>query len=237
MLVGLVVLTAVPALVGLVVRPHVYVADHALIELGVRRVLDGSPPEVGVYSRYGWYHPGPVIYYLLAVPYLLFGRSQVALQLGALVVATGSLLGIVLLLRRLRGTGVALAGLAVCLLYLHLLPAGFETDFWNPDLPVLPFLLACVLCWSAVDGLRWALPAALVLLSACVQMHIGYLLPAGVAVVVTVASLAATRLPLRGPGRSGALEQVAPGSSAPGGRGRSPWCSWSRCGRRRWSSS
>ena len=192
-LVAIVLLSAIPPLVGVLVQPKYLVGDHSLIELGVRDVLDGSPPDVGVYSRYGWYHPGPTIYYLLAVPYLLFGRSSAALQIGALGISTASLLGVVLLLRRLRGLGVALAGLAICLLYLHLLPAGLRSDYWNPYLPLLPFLLACVLCWAAVDGLRWGFPAALVLLSACVQMHVGYL-PGAVAVVaVTVPALLFTR--------------------------------------------
>ena len=60
------------------------VGDEALIEMRVRDV-PGHMPLLGVYSRFGWSHPGPLQFLLLAVPYRLLGQSSAALLVGALV--------------------------------------------------------------------------------------------------------------------------------------------------------
>src|SRR5690348_17774394 len=39
---------------------------------------------VGPYSRYGWHHPGPLYFYLLAPVYTLAGKSTPGLSAGAL---------------------------------------------------------------------------------------------------------------------------------------------------------
>src|SRR5680860_1027242 len=58
-------------------------SDWALLEL---RVRDVGLHEVftGPYSRFGWFHPGPLVFYLLAVPYRLLGSSSAGLMVGAL---------------------------------------------------------------------------------------------------------------------------------------------------------
>src|SRR5690349_14036789 len=50
-------------------------ADIALIELGIRDV-GRHVVLLGVYSRFGWRHPGPMLFYLLAIPYWLTGGSS-----------------------------------------------------------------------------------------------------------------------------------------------------------------
>ena len=154
--------------------PYSPLRDHALIELGLRRLAEGQPPEVGVFSRFGWYHPGPALYYVLSVPYLLVGQRSIALPIGALVVNAACLLGVAFLVRRHRGLVSALWALLVCLVFLRQLEHGILVDAWNPYLPVLPFFFAVLLCWAALYGDRWALPVAVVVLSACVQAHVGY---------------------------------------------------------------
>ena len=44
--------------------------DVALTEISVRDVGGAHTPLFGVYSRYGWHHPGPLLFYVLgrAVP-------------------------------------------------------------------------------------------------------------------------------------------------------------------------
>jgi len=159
------------------------------MELGVRRVADGHPPTVGAYSRFGWYHPGPAVYYLLAGPYLLLGRSSMALPVGALAVNAVCLAAVALLVRRHRGLLPALWALLVCLVYLRQLPESFLLEVWNPYLPMLPFLVAALLCWAALQGDRWSLPVALVILSACVQVHVSYAVGAAALVAVTAVLL------------------------------------------------
>ncbi|MGZ4618058.1 MAG: hypothetical protein ACXV3F_04915 [Frankiaceae bacterium] len=189
-LVGIVLLVALPVL-GLAVAngPYGPTEDHALLELGVRRVVAGHPPTLGVYSRFGWYHPGPALYYLLAGPYLLLGGSSMALPVAALAVNAMCLAAVALLMRRHRGLLAALWALLVCLLYLRQLPGSFLLEVWNPYLPMLPFLVAALLCWAALQGDRWALPVALVILSACVQAHVSYAVGAAALLAVTVVLL------------------------------------------------
>ena len=189
-LVGIVLLVALPVL-GLAVAngPYGPTEDHALLELGVRRVVAGHPPTLGVYSRFGWYHPGPALYYLLAGPYLLLGGSSMALPVAALAVNAMCLAAVALLMRRHRGLLAALWALLVCLLYLRQLPGSFLLEVWNPYLPMLPFLVAALLCWAALQGDRWALPVALVILSACVQAHVSYAVGAVALLAVTVVLL------------------------------------------------
>src|SRR5437868_1919006 len=50
--------------------------DWSVLELRTRDVGSTSTPLVGPYSRFGWNHPGPLMFWLLAVPYRLFGQSS-----------------------------------------------------------------------------------------------------------------------------------------------------------------
>jgi hypothetical protein len=164
--------------------------DHALLELGARHVTAGVI-EVGPYSRNGWFHPGPSIYYLIAGPYLVTGRHSIGILLGALIVNIAALVAIGIVVRRRAGTAAALASLGVLLVMLRAIPAPVLADPWNPYLPMLAFALLLVLGWSAVENHRH-LPALPVLASICVQAHVGYLPPC-VAVLGTVVVLLVLR--------------------------------------------
>ena len=72
-----IVLTGFAAL-GSVWRPS---GDWAVLALRVDDV-GGATPLVGPYSRYGWNHPGPLLYWALAAPYHLLGREPVDLLFG-----------------------------------------------------------------------------------------------------------------------------------------------------------
>jgi hypothetical protein len=185
------VVVVVIALVGL--RPYVPLGDHALLELGVRRGLGGHPPEVGPFSRFGWYHPGPAIYYVLMPGYAVTGGASWSLPVTTLLINVGCLVGIVALVRRQLGTATAAWAALVCLFYLRQLPAGLLRDPWNPYLALLPFFLGVLLCWAAVNGTRWALPAALVLFSFAVQSHVGYAVAVAAALLSAVVLMIARR--------------------------------------------
>ena len=81
-----VVAIVTPALVVLLARDDHSIGDIALIELRTRDVLSRDPPLSGVYSRYGWSHPGPLMYYVYAIPYRLLGGHADALRMTALMV-------------------------------------------------------------------------------------------------------------------------------------------------------
>src|SRR5262245_461934 len=95
--------------------------DWALIELRVRDVGTSQTPLLGPFSRFGWNHPGPLLYVLLAVPYRLLGASSSGLLVGAVVLNAGSVAGCLLVARR-RGGFWLVAGVAVLLgILLHAL--------------------------------------------------------------------------------------------------------------------
>lgn len=157
-------------------------ADIALIELHVR---DVGTEEVllGPYSRFGWSHPGPMLYYLLALPYRLLGSGSAGIAVGAVLVNTGALTGITAVAWRRGGPMVGALAFTLSGLTVRALGPQFMRDPWNPHVPVLPFALLLLTAWSLAVGKRWALPAAAVLASFVTQSHVGYA-PATAAVVV-----------------------------------------------------
>jgi hypothetical protein len=112
-------------------------ADQAFIEFRVRDV-PGDPPLLGVFSRYGWSHPGPALFYLLAVPYRLAGGASESLAAAALAAQVLVVAVTAFLARRLD----RLAGITVLVaLQIVLLTAGAAVR-WSPR--------AC--WWSACGG-------------------------------------------------------------------------------------
>ncbi len=177
---------AAPCLWTVVTNHSFAVGDIALIELRTRDVLSAHPPLVGAYSRYGWSHPGPLEFYLFALPYRLFGGDFAALRLTALLFNVSTLAAIAWVARR-RGTTalVLITGIAAVLVWG--LNANALTDSWNVTIAILPFLLTIVACWAACCGDRWAWLVAAVAFSFVFQAHIGF----GVALAPLVLATAA----------------------------------------------
>jgi len=177
-------LAALPALLGLgdVLRdegkPYSLIGDAAILALNVDAVGE-QDVLLGAFSRFGWYHPGPMITYLLAVPYHLMDGATESLAVGALVVGAISSAAAVWLVRRRAGLLVAAWTLLVLTVSVRLLGADFLRDSWNPHVSVLPLLAGALLCWTAIRGDAWALPVAVVPLSLALQSHLGYLPPVG----------------------------------------------------------
>ena len=149
------------------------IADQAWIELQIRDIGHHAVL-LGPYSRFGWFHPGPLLYYLLWLPYRVTGSTGTSLVVAALTLNVLTLVAVALVARR-RG-GLALTVLT--LLFTGLLAAAqgaqFQRDVWNPDITVLPFVLVVLLAWSISCGDVWALPAGIAVGSFLVQTHVGY---------------------------------------------------------------
>jgi hypothetical protein len=132
-------------------------------------------PLVGPYSRFGWNHPGPLMYWLLAFPYHLFGDRPEALlaaaaTLNALTVAALSAVA----WRRGRLPLVALTMTATAIL-IHAMGPAMIRDPWNPFITLLPLALTVFLVWSVIEGDFWMWPPLAFLVSFELQSHIGYL--------------------------------------------------------------
>lgn len=150
-----------------------YAGDQALIGLDTDDAgrLDQT---VGPYSRFGWAHPGPVWFYLLAPVHWLGGSDS-----GALVAATLSVHALAALLAvavvwRAASPVLALATALVIGLYVLRMPAEFFVDAWNPYALLLPVLLLLLVAVESVrrGSVAYLLGSAAVA-SFLVQTHVG----------------------------------------------------------------
>jgi len=147
--------------------------DWGLLAMRIEDVGHATPL-LGPYSRFGWNHPGPLLYWILAVPYHLLGWSARSMLASTALINAIALGGTVALAwRRGRLPLAALTTLALSILT-HTMGPELLRDPWNPYITVLPVALFVTLCWSGADGDRWAWPAAIAVGSFIVQSHIGY---------------------------------------------------------------
>jgi hypothetical protein len=152
-------------------------ADLAAIELQTRDV-GRHAVLVGPYSREGFHHPGPALYYVLALPYHLSDSNSVGLLLGALAINGLAVVGMALVARRLGGLTLALCTLVLVGLLVRALGPNFLRDPWNPYVTVLPLGLLVFLSWAMHHGEAWTPAAAAAVASFLVQSHLGYALVA-----------------------------------------------------------
>ena len=133
--------------------------DVSLIELRTRDVGTAHNPTLGSYGRYGFNHPGPLWFDVLALPYRLTGQ----LEAGVLLVGLLSVAAIVWVAHRYDRLWWA-AFLTAVLVW----GAGpsFVADPWEPHGLLLPCAALLVLTIDAVLGRAWTLP--LVVAVACV---------------------------------------------------------------------
>lgn len=185
----------VPALVAAVVvrgEAWVPVSDLALIDLRLRDVGSADTPLLGPFSRFGWSHPGPLLFWLLAPVYRVLGAeptsglAAAALQNAAVLVAIG------VVARRVGGRAFAI-GFALPLAVLVASMGGqLLASTWNPWIALLPFALFVLLAWGVSGGDRWLAPWAVGVGSYLVQSHVGYGLLVGALGAVALGLAVAT---------------------------------------------
>ena len=159
-------------------QPVLY-GDQALLDLGARRAVQ-LDQLVGPYSREGFHHPGPAVFYLLAPFVGLFGAGGQGLYLGAVAINAGALIATVGVVWHRCGALAALWAAAALDLYCLCAGVGTFREPWNPYLVVAPMVLFVVLWSAAIAGSRAAVVWALVVGSYLVQTHIataGFVLP------------------------------------------------------------
>ncbi|HEX6475974.1 MAG TPA: hypothetical protein VF005_01770, partial [Acidimicrobiales bacterium] len=188
---GLLALPALVAALSLLGRHWYASGDQAFEVLRIGDVGGRHTPLFGAPSRFGWYHPGPLLFLLLAPAQRLLGETGVLA--GTALVNVGALVGVAVVARRRGGMGLLLwTGLLVAGL-VHALGPSLLLDPWNPWAALLPFLLFVLLAWSVACGDHSALPWAVGVGSFVLQTHVGYALLVvgllvGALVVVAVGS-------------------------------------------------
>ena len=152
--------------------------DWAVLNLRVEDV-GRLTPFVGPYSRFGWNHPGPLLYWVLAVPYHLLGGRPVALLAATGLVNAAAVAATLAVAWRRGGLPLLVAsGAAIGLLSQAIGPALLR-DPWNPYVTILPLALFAFLAWSVAEGDQWMWPAAIAVGSFLVQSHVGYAVMVG----------------------------------------------------------
>ncbi len=129
--------------------------------------------------------PGPLLYWLLAIPARLGGSDSLAIWIAAVNLL--AVIGTVVLAHR-RGGNVLMFATAACMvLMLHaFVPETFH-DIDNPSATLLPFVLLVPVAWSVTCGELALLPLMVLLASFDVQTHLGYATPCVLLVLVVVA--------------------------------------------------
>ena len=168
--------------------PVTPVSDTAVIE---SYTLYASRAQllVGPYSRYGWHHPGPLYFYLLAPVYALAGSSTPGLSAGALLINLASIVILAWVLVATAGGWLTAAVTASMAVYVWRL-APLLVSPWNPLVVVLPLAALTIVAAAVVSGDYGLAPLGVALASFVMQTHLGVV---PTALVVSAVLALATR--------------------------------------------
>jgi len=176
--------------------------DDGIIVTRAFDVLTSHSPLVGQYSESGFvtgqivHSPGPLLYWLLAIPARFGSVSSIAVWMG--IVNTLAIVASVALARRRGGLVLMFAAAIAIALMCQSLPSESFHDVWNPAAGLFPSLLLIFLCWSVACGEHRLLPATALVASFVTQTHLTYILPAiGMLFVAALGFAAGLRNPLR----------------------------------------
>ncbi len=168
--------------------------DDGIIATRGWDVLTSHTPLVGQYSEAGlvvhgqvMHSPGPMLYWLLALPARFGGVTSLAATMGA--VNTLAIVGAVALARRRGGLILMFATALGIALMCQSLPTEAMHDVWNPAAGLFPFLLLIFLGWSLACGERRLLPATVLVASFVTQTHLMYAAPTAVVLAVGLGGL------------------------------------------------
>jgi hypothetical protein len=177
------------------------VGDDAVIAVRSYDVFSAHSPLVGQYSAASGvlgeasHSPGPLLYWLLALPARL-GPAAMVLVIGAM--NTASVFGAVAIARRRGGDVLMVIAAATLAVMSASLVGHIYSDVWNPAAGLLPFTLLIFLAWTIGCGDVRLLPVAAVVASFVAQCHLTFLLPAlGLLLVAGAGVLAAKIRPTR----------------------------------------
>jgi hypothetical protein len=185
--VALVAVPFVAVVISLVGHPWHPSGDQAVELLRIRDVGGRHTPLLGMSSRWGWAHPGPLLFWLLWPFYRVLGTNGVLVGVAAVNLA--SVVGFVLVAYRRGGDLGALLGGLTALLVVHAVGPDLLIDPWNPWVAFLPFVWFLGLVWLTTCGEAGAPAMAVGVGSFVVQAHFGYApLVAGLLILAVVAT-------------------------------------------------
>jgi len=147
-------------------------SDLAVEVLRIGEVGGRHTPLVGAHSRYGWDHPGPLLFWALAPFRWVLGTEGVLV--GVVVLNALAIVGALLIARRRGGPALVVLVAGALLTLTWALGPSLLADPWNPWVAVLPFFTFVLLAWDLADGELRALPWLVGVGTFLVQTHLGY---------------------------------------------------------------
>lgn len=169
---AVVLVPMVVAIVELSGRRWTPAGDIALEMLQVAEVGTEHTPLTGAWSRWGWNHPGPLLFYALAPFTWLFGN--VGALIGVTIINMLACAAAVWLGWRRGGTALAsLVALVVVGLAFSLTPEVWISP-WNPWVGLLPLFALVLMAWSLAERDLAVLPWVVGVGSFVVQAHVGF---------------------------------------------------------------
>jgi hypothetical protein len=169
-------------------RTYLPVQDFALIDLRVHDVWTSEIPLVGAYSRFGWNHPGPFMFWAVAPLSALAGGAPWATLVGGALLQGLGIVWLAVVAWRGGGLGLASGALAALVLAYSATGTWILLEPWNPHVAFPFFAVFLVQLWLIAQGDAGRIIGATVSGSILVQTHIGYA-PLVVAGAVIVASM------------------------------------------------
>lgn len=179
----------IPAIVsfGLVMVPFVFLigtvivrgmpdlpnsGDGALLEMSTRDVFSRQIL-LGPYSRFLFFHPGP-LYFVLRYPvYMLFGQRSNSLLIATVLIIAGCFFGIWRIVRSKLGYGNSLILSLVFALFFVIMNKTLWLSEWNPHIIMFPILLFIVSSAAFAAGQSKYIYPCVVAGSLVAQSHIG----------------------------------------------------------------
>jgi len=177
-------------------RDPVVTGDVAVLDL---QALDAASLDarLGAYSRFGFRHPGPAMFYAVAPLVAASGRAPWALHAGGLLLVAAALGAAVAVVTARAGRVAGALAALVVLVHVAAVQVGVLEVPWNP-LVIVPVLALFLVLAGAVDRPGPALAGAALSGSFLVQTHVGTALVVGAVGLVAVGAAAAGGLAGRG---------------------------------------
>jgi hypothetical protein len=197
--VGLFALLVVPFAVAVLRALHdgwIPSGDEASIATRALDVFSRRPPLTGLVSTSALYgngtstnHPGPIEFYLMAIPLRLLGVSAGPLFTAATINSAAVLISVWVFFRRLGLNAMLWAGV---LLLAVMWSGGTSvlTDTLSSNMTMYSLLCVAVLAWALVDGDLVLLPLAAFAASYSAQQHLAAGLIVIALAILVIASIA-----------------------------------------------
>jgi hypothetical protein len=181
--------------------------DDAMVAVLARDVLSGHSPSHGMPSTLPYhgarvlYHPGPLLFWVYAIPERATGGASAAIVLTSGALQIAAIVAVTLLARRRAGPSAALLALAALALSELALGRDVIESSLNVYVVLLPLAAFLASCWVVSSGDDLGLPLAALFGSLVAQSHFVFV---PVVAAVGTASVVAYVVERRGRGERSA---------------------------------